>query len=80
MGNITCRRCGRDLRPLGSVRYLESYAAYLGGDAQEVMVVADAFTVESSAQCSGCGMDLDFADADLSSGGLADHDPVTPLC
>jgi len=77
--SITCSRCGRDLRLLGSVRYFEGYAAYLCGDRHEVTVVADAFTVESSAKCAACGADLDFDGVDLSSGGLAGRDPVTPL-
>lgn len=79
MESITCRRCGQSLRLFGSVRYLEGYVAYLEGDGRELKVVADAFTVESSAKCSACGTALEFDDVDLSSGGLAGRDPVTSV-
>ena len=79
MDTAACSRCGRDLQLYGSVSYVERYTAYLSGSGEEATVVADAFTVDSSGKCSGCGADVDFDDVDLSSGGLADRDPVTSL-
>ena len=70
-----CVVCEAVLSRLGSVIYEEKYSARLDGADSETTLIADAFTIESSAICARCGAEIVFDRIDLSSGGLADGSP-----
>lgn len=66
----SCPRCGADLTQAGAVDYAERYSASLDVVDEVPMVVADAFTIDSSAKCSACGKEIPFTTVDTSSGGF----------
>lgn len=68
-----CTSCGADLRMPCAVLYSERYDARIGCDSLRVTVIADSFTVSSSARCQRCGEEFPFAEIDLSAGVLSER-------
>jgi hypothetical protein len=70
MPELVCKHCRGNLSIPGSITYMERYPGYLETLQGSSLVVADALLIDSAASCAGCGADVEFTHADITSGGF----------